>query len=103
MTAQSALPSVWGVAAGIADADMVGASAKVQPVNPMISSHLILDASSLCCVLPIISSVFAVLAEWCIHRTFRAFAHHSTMGQTENNSIRANISRLALSFRHCSV
>src|SRR5580692_8080497 len=41
----SALPSIWGVAAGIADADMVGASARAQPVNPIIISRFILVPS----------------------------------------------------------
>jgi hypothetical protein len=78
MTAPSALPSIWGVAAGIADADMVGASARAQPVNPIIISRFILVPSPLWQVLlRIISSTFATLAEQRIHRPFRTVATDS--------------------------
>jgi hypothetical protein len=43
MTDPLVLPSAKGVAAGIADADMVGANAKAQPVNPTIRSRFILE------------------------------------------------------------
>jgi hypothetical protein len=42
MTAPSEPPSVFGVAAGIADADRVGASAKAQAANPINKSRFIL-------------------------------------------------------------
>src|SRR5216684_762605 len=42
MTAPSEPPSAFGVAAGIADADRVGASAKAQAASPIIKSRFIL-------------------------------------------------------------
>jgi hypothetical protein len=48
MTAPSVPVNVLGVAAGIADADIVGASAKAQPVNPIIRSRFILVPPRLC-------------------------------------------------------
>jgi hypothetical protein len=41
MTAPSGLANAWGVAAGIANADIVGASAKAQPVSPIIRNRFI--------------------------------------------------------------
>jgi hypothetical protein len=78
MTAPSEPPSADGVAAGIADADMVSASAKAQPANPIIRSRFILVPPPLWQVLlRIISSVFAMPAERCIHRLFRTVATDS--------------------------
>jgi hypothetical protein len=46
---------------------MVGASAKAQPVNPIITSRFIFFPPRFGMVLRIISPVFAMLAERCIH------------------------------------
>jgi hypothetical protein len=65
-------PNAYGVAAGIADADRLGASAKAQPVNPIIRSLFILVSPPWWpMLLRIISLVFAMLAEQSIQRRFR--------------------------------
>ena len=62
--------SFYGLAADIADADIVGASAMIQPVSPTIRSRFIWVSSFVAMPQRSIQLASATVTERCIHRRF---------------------------------